>query len=112
MHPLLCEETLERLATDVGAEMLPMLFEVFITENQPKVGLLASLDVEEDITRLQGFFHTLKSCAASYGALRLAALATDLDRACKERRIQKLRQHKDEFVALLTETLDAMAERY
>jgi two-component system phosphorelay protein LuxU len=112
MQPILCEEALNRLAVDVGCEMLPSLFDIFIAENRPKLQQLNDLDPHQDIPILQGHYHTLKSSAASYGALRLAALATELDKACKDCDVSMLQGHKDEFILLLSETLDVMARRY
>jgi len=112
MHPLLCEDTLRQLADDVGSNLLPELFAVFIDENEPKLMRLEQMQVEQDIEELQSLFHTLKSSAASYGGLRLAALATDLDSACKRRDLQTIEAGLPEFSSVYRQTIEVMKTRY
>lgn len=112
MQPILCEETLRSLGHDVGEEMLPALFEIFISENQPKIEQLAELDAQTDLASMQIYYHTIKSSAATYGALRLAELATHLDKACKDNNTTELTERQRQFMQLLASTLEVMANRY
>ncbi|MFM2481507.1 Hpt domain-containing protein [Celerinatantimonas sp. YJH-8] len=112
MNPILCEKTLQQLAEDIGSDILPELFAVFIEENEPKLERLPQLNVRQDLAELQSLFHTLKSSAASYGGLRLAAFATDLDFACKNEDYLKIEQMLPEFTQIYVQTLQVMRQRY
>lgn len=112
MKPILCEQTLQQLAEDIGGELLPELFAVFIDENEPKLARLPTLDPQTDQDELQCLFHTLKSSAASYGGLRLADMATQLDLACKQSDTGQIRALMPEFSEIYTQTLQVMRQRY
>lgn len=112
MHPLLCEATLQQLADDIGSSLLPELFAVFIEENEPKLADLQDPLIQLTSSELKNLFHTLKSSAASYGGLRLAALASQLDLACKEQQYGKMDALLPEFLMVYTQTLEVMKQRY
>ncbi|CAG8999533.1 MAG: hypothetical protein CENE_01512 [Candidatus Celerinatantimonas neptuna] len=112
MHPLLCEATLQQLADDIGSSLLPELFAVFIEENEPKLANLQDPLVHPTSLELKSLFHTLKSSAASYGGLRLAALASELDTACKDQQYDKVDALLPEFMMVYTQTLEVMKQRY
>lgn len=111
-YPLLCEDTLHQLSEDIGAELLPELFSVFIEENQPQLETLETQGLPSDLTQVQGLFHTLKSSAASYGGLRLAHLATQLDVACKQQDHQCIQALFDDFLAVYRQTLSILRQRF
>ncbi|MFM2486814.1 Hpt domain-containing protein [Celerinatantimonas yamalensis] len=112
MQPLLCEVTLNQLAEDIGSSMLPELFNVFIDENEPKLAALNAPDTHQDMNQLRALFHTLKSSAASYGGLRLAVAATELDMACKVNDTATVERLLPDFIDVYTQTLDVMKQRY
>jgi len=112
MQPLLCEKTLQQLADDIGSELLPELFNVFIEENSPQLASLKRDSDSWDLSQLQSLSHTLKSSAASYGGLRLAELATQLDLACKLSDKAAAQSLLPEFIDVYTQTLEVIKQRY
>lgn len=76
------QTTLEQLEADVGKEVLAQLFDVFKKEaTKLTEQLMACTTLDEECIRLS---HSLKSCARSYGADQLAALALTLESLAKE----------------------------
>lgn len=112
MQPLLCEKTLHQLADDIGPDLLPELFKVFVEENIPLLESLKSDRTHWDLSQLQSLSHTLKSSAASYGGLRLAELATQLDLACKLSDEATAQTLLPEFIDVYTQTLEVIKQRY
>lgn len=74
--------TLKQLEADVGAEVLAQLMAVFCQESEKLTKqIMETASLDEEAIRLS---HSLKSCARSYGADKLADLATELETAAKE----------------------------
>ncbi|MFY8350784.1 Hpt domain-containing protein [Pseudoalteromonas sp. SSM20] len=75
------QTTIKQLEADVGKEVLAQLFAVFAKEaTKLTEQLLACTSLDEECIRLS---HSLKSCARSYGADQLGALAETLETLAK-----------------------------
>lgn len=75
------QTTLKQLEADVGKEVLGQLFNVFRDEaTKLTEQLMATTSLDDESVRLS---HSLKSCARSYGADELAALAETLESLAK-----------------------------
>ncbi|WP_372765785.1 Hpt domain-containing protein [Pseudoalteromonas sp.] len=75
------QTTIKQLEADVGQEVLIKLFAVFAQEaTKLTEQLMACTSLDEECVRLS---HSLKSCARSYGADQLSALAETLENLAK-----------------------------
>jgi len=75
--------TLEQLARDTSAEMLPRMLEAFRTEATSRVQTIAQHLSPAALEQLQREAHSLKSSAGTFGALELQQLAHKLELACR-----------------------------
>ncbi|ABC22854.1 Hpt domain-containing protein [Rhodospirillum rubrum F11] len=81
--PIFDPTALDIIARDAGPEVVPRLVGVFLRECGRRL-VAVRADVAEGATeRLAREAHALKSAAASFGCLRLAATASALDAAYK-----------------------------
>ncbi|WP_338363821.1 Hpt domain-containing protein [uncultured Pseudoalteromonas sp.] len=69
---------LTQLEQDVGSVTLSRLVNLFIDELEEMKGRLENAIVEQDEENIKEIMHVLKNSAALYGALTLAALASQL----------------------------------
>lgn len=73
-----------QLSQDIGAENLLLILEVFLRELESYQKNLTHVDREESFAYLAEVGHALKSSAASFGADRLCAKASDIDHRIKQ----------------------------
>ena len=71
------EATIEQLIDDVGIEVLSQLMSVFSAESTKLVQQLTA--AESDFSDYARLAHSLKSCAKSYGADKLADVAAEIE---------------------------------
>ena len=75
------QKTVKQLEADVGKDVLGQLFAVFKSEaTKLTEQIMAVTSLDNDTVR---FSHSLKSCARSYGADELGALAETLETHAK-----------------------------
>ena len=97
------QQQVERLKQEIGAENLPVLLEIFLSElNQYRMKLTDTTHDQE--AYLKEISHALKSSAASFGAEALRNLAIDYDGAAKAGVSLASAEQKHAMLALLKET--------
>jgi PAS domain S-box-containing protein len=75
---------IRQVAADAGIEDVAGLAGMFITELAQRHAAIAQAVVGQDMNSLGLESHSLKSAAATFGALPLQTLATAMDKACKQ----------------------------
>ncbi|CAK4068926.1 Phosphorelay protein LuxU [Vibrio sp. 16] len=101
---VLNKEKIERLASEIGADNVPILLDIFLGElaqYKSKLTDDASLDV---VSYLKEISHALKSSAASFGAEVLCAYAIELDSMAKAGQSFDPNSSRDKMIDLLSET--------
>ncbi|PYN92349.1 MAG: hypothetical protein DMD91_32480 [Candidatus Rokuibacteriota bacterium] len=78
--------TLERLRATMGAGFLDELLPTFLEDSQELVGTMRRALGEHDVDSFRRAAHSLKSNAASFGAMTLSTLAKDLEALAKSGR--------------------------
>jgi two-component system phosphorelay protein LuxU len=80
---LINEEKIQRLASEIGQENVPMLLTIFLGELKEYITILSSNDSPSIEPQLGAISHALKSSAASFGADELCAFAIEIDKMAK-----------------------------
>ena len=75
--------TLDRLARDVGEEILPELIDTFLEELDYRIDLIEQAAEAADLGTLVAQAHPLKSSAANFGAVALSRLASNIETAAR-----------------------------
>lgn len=86
--PILSDAALEQLASDVSIEALPAMLAVFLDEVRSRLGRIETEFGRDDEAELREQAHAMKSCAGTYGGLRLQAAASALEDAAIEGRVK------------------------
>lgn len=87
---LLSDEVLAQLSKDTSVEALPMMISVFTNEVKKRLEGIERARTAADEPEIREQAHALKSCAGTFGGLKLQAAARDLEdfascsRACDE----------------------------
>ncbi|GAK86593.1 phosphorelay protein LuxU [Vibrio ponticus] len=93
-------QQVERLKQEIGADNLPVLLGIFLTELNQYAEKLNLPDNDQD-SYLKEISHALKSSAASFGAEALRSLAIDYDSAGKSGLMLASPEHKQKMLNLL-----------
>ncbi len=80
---VLDQTTFERLRATMGADFLGELLSTFADDTQELVGTMRRALGEKDVDSFRRAAHSLKSNAASFGAMTLSTLAKDLEALAK-----------------------------
>ncbi|SDH78088.1 two-component system, phosphorelay protein LuxU [Vibrio xiamenensis] len=80
---VLNQEKIDRLSGEIGAENVPVLLDIFLGELNTYLDSLSSNETPNKGQYLREISHALKSSAASFGAERLCAYASEVDAAAK-----------------------------
>ena len=111
-QPLLNMRIIEQMGEDVGRDAVHNMVEMFLAEANERVEQLkrdlngAAMDV------LQDQAHTLKSCAGTFGAIRLQTLAQDVELACRQGNRHAAEALGEQTATVMHETLAAFRARY
>ncbi|MFB9214503.1 quorum-sensing phosphorelay protein LuxU [Vibrio sinaloensis] len=104
MMDVLNQDKIDRLASEIGADNVPILLDIFLGELAQYAQKL-STDVELDVAGyLKEISHALKSSAASFGAEVLCAYAIEIDSMAKSGQAFDSEQTKEKMLTLLQET--------
>ncbi|WP_174244321.1 quorum-sensing phosphorelay protein LuxU [Vibrio atypicus] len=104
MMDVLNQDKIDRLASEIGADNVPILLDIFLGELAQYMSKLTS-DPDLDVTSyLKEISHALKSSAASFGAESLCAYAIEIDSMAKAGQAFDLDLTKQNMIALLKET--------
>jgi HPt (histidine-containing phosphotransfer) domain-containing protein len=110
--PLIDETVIRQLGDDVTEDAVPAMLEMFVGEATARTeNLLKALDVSA-MDDLEDEAHTLKSCAGTFGAARLQALARDIEAACREGNRETAENLAKGMGEVLQRTLAAYRERF
>ncbi|SHH29284.1 PAS domain S-box protein [Ferrimonas marina] len=88
--PWLDASVLDKLAADLPPQSLDSLVTMMLKEARERVGYLQQAHQAGDYERVKLEAHTLKSSLATFGALRLQALAKEIDGHCKAQQFDPL----------------------
>jgi CheY-like chemotaxis protein len=110
--PLIDEGVIRQLGEDVSEEAVPAMLQMFISEAATRAGNVLKALGESSMESVEDEAHTLKSCAGTFGAARLAALARDIEAACREENPQTAVILGERMDGLLQQTLAAYRERF
>lgn len=86
---VLSERVLQQLARDTSRDALPRLLTVFMGEVKKRVQLIEEAFGNDDEAELREQTHALKSCAGTFGGLRLQESAKRLEEAASSGRAMK-----------------------
>lgn len=70
---------------ELGADDFHELIRLFIDEAAARVARLHAVERKPDLGELAGIAHALRGTAGAFGALRLSALCSDVERAASDR---------------------------
>lgn len=105
--PLRDPGIISALSADTSATMLPMMMQTFVDEIADRVQRITDGLDSLPMAVLEDEAHTLKSCAGTFGALRLQALAREVETACREGRRAATRALAEKLHATLQDTLSS-----
>jgi len=77
-------EVLDRLEQETGPEFLMATLELFLFELTSQEAAVAEISISRDIEKLLTLVHTLKSSAATLGAMPLSQTAARSEKTCQE----------------------------
>ena len=107
---VLDSSVLEQMIEDTGRELAPALIEAFSRELDSRLDNILQAAQTRDIQCLANESHALKSCAASYGAMRLSRLAARLESAGREAATDDAMRLSDELVSAIKVTREAITD--
>ncbi len=97
------QHQVERLKQEIGADNLPILLDIFLSELKQYAEKLSQPNGDQDVY-LKEISHALKSSAASFGAEALCNLAIDYDGAAKSGLALTSPECKQQMMYLLEQT--------
>ena len=110
--PLIDDEVIRQLAEDVTEAAVPGMMGMFIGEAASRADNLLNAVQGFALAAIEDEAHTLKSCAGTFGAGRLQALARDLEAACREGDRAAVEELGERIGPLLEETLALYRARF
>jgi len=111
-QPLIDDAVIRQLAVDVTEDKLPATMKLFVNEVVERAArFLQALD-DSSAGAAEDEVHTLKSCAGTFGALRLQAVARDIEAACRAGDLHKARVLGGCMDEILQQTLNLYRARF
>jgi len=80
---LIDESMIKQLENDTSSELMPSMIKIFIEELNRRVNSLAACIEKELYDQIEKESHALKSSAKTFGAVKIADLASEIDTLCK-----------------------------
>jgi histidine phosphotransfer protein HptB len=102
-HPLFDKSIFRILVTELGADDIAELLDVFLPDTSEKIDALAANCADRPRTKREA--HAIKSSAGTFGFAELSGLARDLERGAEAMSEAQLEQS----VAALRRSFDATA---
>ena len=79
-HPFeINTDVLARLADDVSIELMPELVAAFLAEVDTRLNAVTSTEFNDNESHIRTQFHSIKSCARTFGATQLADKAAHIE---------------------------------
>ncbi len=101
---ILDQSKIDRLASEIGEENVPVLLEIFLGELKMYIDQLSQLEGSEQEDYLKEISHALKSSAASFGAEALRTYSVEVDSVAKSGVNLNSDEYKENMLSLLSET--------
>lgn len=101
---ILDQSKIDRLASEIGEENVPILLDIFLGELNMYIDKLSQLEGSEQDLYLKEISHALKSSAASFGAEALRAYSVEVDSVAKSGVELNSAEHKQNMLSLLSQT--------
>ena len=109
---LLDEETISLLERDTSAEAVPAMMSAFMVEVRQRIGTIERALPAPPLDMLELEAHTIKSCAATFGALRLSEAAKAVESECRQGRGESARRLAHRLPELLADTESVYLQRF
>ena len=100
---------LEQLRRDTGSDVLPSIFDLFVEESEQRLVSMGEAYAAENWEKLGNEAHALKSSSGSFGAIRLQALARELEFAAREENVRTLHKVYPQLDELVHASLAELA---
>ena len=105
---LLDTGTFNQLYRDTGAEVLPGVFSLFVDECRQRLITMSQAHINQDEKILEDQAHALKSSSGSFGAIKLEAVARELEKAASGGDTAALDKNMSQLEALVEQSLEAL----
>ena len=105
---LLDTGTFNQLYRDTGAEVLPGIFSLFVDECRQRLVTMNEAHGNRDEKILEDQAHALKSSSGSFGAIKLEAVAREIEKAASSGDITVLDKNMSQLEALVEQSLEAL----
>jgi CheY-like chemotaxis protein len=99
---------LGNLKEDVGAELLPEIIDTYLSELSDSVKTIAAAAERGDCERVAAEAHSLKSSSAYFGAMAMAELARQLERAAQEQDLENFKLGALNLPGIFQQTRDGL----
>jgi len=103
---------INKLIDDTSEEIVPGMLKVFVSEIDTRARRVADNYRTLPLSSLEDEAHTLKSCAATFGAARLHVLAKDFEEACRASDRPKAEEFAVQVPDLVKETLRVYRDQF
>jgi PAS domain S-box-containing protein len=108
---LLDQATLDRLAQDTSPDAVREILTIYLGEVAQRIPSMLAYRQQGETDALASEAHALKSSSASFGNVRLAAIARDLELAVRESRTEAIHELAADLPAIAAASVEAM-QRY
>lgn len=88
---LIDENAFQVLAEETSPDLVIEMVEIFLGESRQRVKHILEADIESELEMIGDEAHTLKSTSFTFGAQALYRVTLSLDKACKDKSMQKVR---------------------
>jgi CheY-like chemotaxis protein/HPt (histidine-containing phosphotransfer) domain-containing protein len=109
---LLDDAAISQLAEDTSAEFVPKMVSLFIEEIVTRAGRVSEGLNSLPLESLENEAHTLKSCAGTFGAIRLQGLARAMEAACHQGKRKSAENLGSQIPEVLAQTLQAYRDKF
>jgi len=108
---ILDENTLQSLAEDTSADMVPVMLKAFIAETRDRLERIRAMGNEAALAQLEDEAHAMKSAAGTFGAPRLHILAKNLETACRNNDAEGAAEILESLLPLAEQTIAVTEQR-
>ena len=105
---LLDTGTFNQLYRDTGAEVLPGIFSLFVDECRQRLTSMNEAHINRDEKILEDQAHALKSSSGSFGAIKLEAVAREIEKAASGGDAATLDKNMSQLETLVEQSLEAL----
>ena len=110
--PILDKAVLQAWSDEVGSEAINDLVERNVSDARDRIARMHELREQSNFDAIEGQAHDVMGIAGWLGAARLYDMASQLDRSCRENRVEDAYRLLDEIGPVAQETFDALEVIY